>query len=293
VVIAAIDEQSVDELGRWPWPYTVQAQLIRRLTSYGAAAIGYDVVFSSSDTSAGPDNLQTIQASLAARGYYNDAELQALVEHTLAAADHDQLFATALQDSGRTILGYFFHWQCQDVAHLAESELERFFHNLTISTNPRYVPRVEPGASLSALHLTPACAVESNLPVLSQAVWGNGFFSRYPRAYARGTWDLKPEIQLNFARIDFLLKLNISFDDVFVDPDRGGEKTDGPKFVPPVYLLDPGKTLAHFPTRVGFDLANDVRYCILGGNHDHQVNMIDLDAQRLDFNIRMKLLNVE
>ena len=38
VVIAAIDEQSIDELGRWPWPYTVQAQLIRRLTSYGAAS---------------------------------------------------------------------------------------------------------------------------------------------------------------------------------------------------------------------------------------------------------------
>src|SRR6267143_137340 len=117
--------------------------------------------------------------------------------------------------------------------------------------------------------------------------------SRYPRAYARGTWELKPEIQLCFARVDFLLKLNISFDDVFVDPDRGGEKTDGPKFVPPVYLLDPGKTLANFPTRVGFDLANDLGHGILGGNHDHQMNMIDLDAQRLDFNVRMKRLNVE
>jgi adenylate cyclase len=180
VVIAAIDEQSIDELGRWPWPYTVQAQLIRRLTSYGAAAIGYDVVFSSSDTSAGLDNLQTIQASLATRGYYNDAELQALVEHTLAAADHDRLFATALQESGRTILGYFFHWQCQDVAHRLESQLERSLHNLTISKNARYVPRVEPGASLGALHLTQACAVESNLPVLSQAVWGNGFFNSRP-----------------------------------------------------------------------------------------------------------------
>ncbi|MDQ3960778.1 MAG: hypothetical protein M3255_11115, partial [Pseudomonadota bacterium] len=39
--------------------------------------------------------------------------------------------------------------------------------------------------------------------------------------------------------VDFLQKLNISFDDVFVDPDRGGEKTNRPKFVPPVYLLDP------------------------------------------------------
>jgi adenylate cyclase len=180
VVIAAIDEQSVDELGRWPWPYTVQAQLIRRLTAYGAAAIGYDVVFSSSDTSAGLDSLQTMQASLVTRGYYNDAELQALVESTLAAADHDQLFATALQESGRTILGYFFHWQCQDVAHLPESELEHFLRNLTISKNARYVPRVEPGASLEALHVSPACAAESNLPVLSQAVWGNGFFNSRP-----------------------------------------------------------------------------------------------------------------
>src|SRR5215510_9639825 len=110
--------------------------------------------------------------------------------------------------------------------------------------------------------------------------------SRYPRAYARGTWELKPEIQLCFARVDFLLKLNISLDDVFVDPDRGGEKTDGPKFVPPVYLLDPGETLAHFPTRVGFALANDVRHGILGGNHDHQMHMIDLDAQCLDCNVR-------
>ena len=71
------------------------------------------------------------------------------------------------------------------------------------------------------------------------------------------------------------------------------KKTDGPKFVPPVHLLDPGKTRANFPTRVGFDLSNDVRYRILWGNHDHQVKMIGLDAQRLDFNVRMKRLNVK
>src|SRR5262249_31255473 len=57
VVIAAIDEQSVDELGRWPWPYTVQAQLIRRLTSYGAAATGYDAGSSPSGTRHGLGNL--------------------------------------------------------------------------------------------------------------------------------------------------------------------------------------------------------------------------------------------
>src|SRR5262245_35013711 len=44
VVIAAIDEKSIDRLGRWPWPYTVQAQLVDRLSASGAAVIGYDVV---------------------------------------------------------------------------------------------------------------------------------------------------------------------------------------------------------------------------------------------------------
>jgi hypothetical protein len=62
---------------------------------------------------------------------------------------------------------------------------------------------------------------------------------------------------LSFARVDFLLKFNISFDDVLVDADRGGEKTNGPKCVPPVYLLDPGETLVNLSARVGFDLAND------------------------------------
>jgi hypothetical protein len=103
----------------------------------------------------------------------------------------------------------------------------------------------------------------------------------------------KPEIQLDFARINFLLKLTISFDDVFVDPDRGGEKTDRPKFVPPVHLLDPGKTLANLSARIGFDLAHNGRHGILGGNHDHQMNMIDLDTQRLDFNVRVEPLDIE
>jgi adenylate cyclase len=180
VVIAAIDEKSIDQLGRWPWPYTVQADLIRRLTAYGVASIGYDVVFSSSDTSAGKDGLQALQDSLASRNYFNDKTLKAQLQHAVAAADHDQIFAAALAESGRTVLGYFFHWQCQDVAHLNDTDLARFLQDLTTSTNARYTPRIAAGASLKDLHLEPACAVEANLPVLSKAVWGNGFFNSRP-----------------------------------------------------------------------------------------------------------------
>jgi adenylate cyclase len=180
VVIAAIDEQSIDELGRWPWPYTVQAALIRRLTSYGAAAIGYDVVFSESDTSAGLGNLQAIETSLASRGYYNDAALKEYLAGVMAQANHDQIFAAALQESERTILGYFFDWQGHDLTHLSKDELERHLRNLSLSKNARYTPRVAREDSLAALPLPEAFAVKSNLPMLSQAVWGNGFFNSRP-----------------------------------------------------------------------------------------------------------------
>jgi len=46
VVIAVIDEKSLSELGRWPWPRSTVARLVDSLNGYGAKAIGFDIVFS-------------------------------------------------------------------------------------------------------------------------------------------------------------------------------------------------------------------------------------------------------
>lgn len=44
VVIAAIDEKSLAELGRWPWDRAVFARLVDRLTAAGAAVVTFDVM---------------------------------------------------------------------------------------------------------------------------------------------------------------------------------------------------------------------------------------------------------
>jgi CHASE2 domain-containing sensor protein len=49
VIIVAIDENSLSQLGRWPWPRTVHATLINRLHQDGATAIGLDIVFAEAD----------------------------------------------------------------------------------------------------------------------------------------------------------------------------------------------------------------------------------------------------
>ena len=46
VVIAAIDDKSIQELGRWPWPRDRIAQLIDHLTQAKSAVIAFDMVFS-------------------------------------------------------------------------------------------------------------------------------------------------------------------------------------------------------------------------------------------------------
>ncbi|MBW7472437.1 CHASE2 domain-containing protein [Marinobacter sp. F4218] len=45
VAIVAIDEFSLDRLGRWPWQRTIHAELIEKLTSAGAKTIVFDVLF--------------------------------------------------------------------------------------------------------------------------------------------------------------------------------------------------------------------------------------------------------
>ena len=45
IVIAAIDENSLEHLGRWPWDRSIQARMIQKLTRAGAKTIGVDILF--------------------------------------------------------------------------------------------------------------------------------------------------------------------------------------------------------------------------------------------------------
>jgi CHASE2 domain-containing sensor protein/serine phosphatase RsbU (regulator of sigma subunit) len=49
VVVVAIDESSLAQLGQWPWPRTRIAELIRRISDHEPAAIGLDIFFSEPD----------------------------------------------------------------------------------------------------------------------------------------------------------------------------------------------------------------------------------------------------
>src|SRR5690242_16197952 len=48
-VILDIDEPSLSAFGQWPWPRTLIADLVAKLTNLGAAAIAFDIIFAEPD----------------------------------------------------------------------------------------------------------------------------------------------------------------------------------------------------------------------------------------------------
>ncbi|HYI03821.1 MAG TPA: CHASE2 domain-containing protein, partial [Reyranella sp.] len=98
VRIVDIDEEALAEHGQWPWPRTIVARLVDKLTEQGAAVIAFDVVFAEPDRS----SLSRMVRDLVA---YTDPEtVQKLVA---AVQDNDQVLADAMAHS-RVVLGFGF-----------------------------------------------------------------------------------------------------------------------------------------------------------------------------------------
>jgi len=94
VVVIDIDERSLSRIGQWPWPRTVLAQLVDRLTAAGAVAVGFDIMFAEPDRTspaALPDTLEGI-----------DDATRTLLE---SLPDNDEVFAESLAKCP-CVLGY-------------------------------------------------------------------------------------------------------------------------------------------------------------------------------------------
>ncbi len=72
VAVIAIDDDSIANLGRWPWPRDRHAELIDRLTEGGADAIGYTVLFLEPQLDPGLEYIREIL------GFYEDRSVGAL-----------------------------------------------------------------------------------------------------------------------------------------------------------------------------------------------------------------------
>jgi adenylate cyclase len=104
VVILDIDENSLQEVGHWPWPRDRLAQLIDKLfDQYQVGIVAFDVVFAEADYSSGIRVLDRMaQAALK-----DVPQFQQQYRELRPGLDYDALFAQAMK--GRpVVLGYYF-----------------------------------------------------------------------------------------------------------------------------------------------------------------------------------------
>lgn len=145
VRVVDIDDASIARMGQWPWPRTDIARLNTALAGAGAAAIGWDVVFSEPD--------RTSPAQLA-RILKPDA---ALARQLTSLPDNDAVLARAFAASP-AVTGYFMTRE----ANGAKPPLKAGFAlagSQTVTAAPRFGGVIPP------------------LPALSDAAPGAGFVS--------------------------------------------------------------------------------------------------------------------
>jgi serine/threonine-protein kinase len=64
VVIVAIDDKSIKNIGGWPWPRSVIAQMVWRLSGYRTHTLGINLLYPTTEVNAGLEEIQKIRDSL-------------------------------------------------------------------------------------------------------------------------------------------------------------------------------------------------------------------------------------
>jgi adenylate cyclase len=105
IVILDIDEKSLGEIGHWPWPRSLMAELVNKLFDrYGIAVLGFDIVWAERDRSSGIDTLD----ALAEKDLRHATGFQEIYKGLRPKLDNDLLFAQSMK--GRpVVLGYYFN----------------------------------------------------------------------------------------------------------------------------------------------------------------------------------------
>lgn len=182
-VIAAIDEKSLTELGRWPWSRATIAKLVDALTESGAKAIGFDVVFAEPDEHSTVGQIRDIAREMKNLGTADD-RVYALLDEKKRLSDTDGILAESISRAGNVSLGYFFYTMTRDIGHLSDTEINEAASYISDSKFQivQYLgkPLMDP--------VMKAFAVAPNIKVLSEAAENSGYFNAFPDIDGTNRW---------------------------------------------------------------------------------------------------------
>lgn len=113
IVLVAVDDDSIAQIGRWPWPRSRMAEAIDKLKAYGPKVIGLNILFSEPDQNQGLEEIrrleQVYREHVGARHIVQrGVDFAAEFSSSTVALDSDSKLLASLQSAGNVVLPLFF-----------------------------------------------------------------------------------------------------------------------------------------------------------------------------------------
>ena len=110
IAVIAIDDQSIANLGRWPWSRDIHARLIDQLAAAKAKTIVHTVFFSEAQVDPGLVFIRKIKAALGAspEAAAANEQISQLIAQAETALDTDAMLASSIKSAGNVLLPSVF-----------------------------------------------------------------------------------------------------------------------------------------------------------------------------------------
>ena len=177
VVLAVIDEKSLEKEGRWVWPRSKLADLVTKLSKAGARVIAFDIGFLEPDDKRIVQTINSIKQELK-KSRIQNTKFEHFLENLEYKSDNDRLLVDAIiNSSSKVVLGYFFHMSLAESGHLNEADIQ--IHQENIRGSRHKLVRYASAASYN-VPLVEAKMPQSNIKMVSNATDFSGFFNMFP-----------------------------------------------------------------------------------------------------------------
>ena len=229
IIIVDVDQESQEQLGRWPFPRVHFAHLLDALREDGARVVAFDMTFSKPDETALP--LQDLSGDLATeqkKGSAVSTAVLSTIENKKKQYNYDQQVVEAIQRFGDVVLGSYFLYTKADLAGVSSQSLDEYANQIAYFPFPQVRPLPSAPGEQGRVHVIELYddmnylprGAEANAPIFTEAVAakkGVGFFNvfldadsvvrhvplaiPYGRDPDRANWDFYASLEVQAVRL--------------------------------------------------------------------------------------------
>jgi serine/threonine-protein kinase len=158
IAIIAIDDQSIANLGRWPWPREIHARMVDLLAQGQAKVVGYTVLFTEPQVEAGLGYIGQVSGWLDASSIRSSANpahradvarLETLLDEATRKLDNDRKLGESLGRAGQVALAMYF--EPGEPLGKPDQPLPDFVTRNRLTQGVGGIPGVQPDASSGVL----------------------------------------------------------------------------------------------------------------------------------------------